>query len=385
MMRTNVSAQATVLRVGIVGCGNISGNHLRAFAALENVEVVGVCDVDVDRAQATAKHWGIEHALDSVDELLALELDVVSICTPHPTHEVVALAAAAAGVHVLCEKPIAVDIDSAQRMVDAADAAHVKLGVVFQRRLWPAAQELRGLIDDGTLGEPILGHASVLLHRPPEYYASNAWRGTWAADGGGVLMTQAIHYLDLLQWYMGPVAQVFGSINTYKHGANIEVEDSATAVLQFTSGAMATVNASTAVDPSLGVQIRITGNTGATAELTEFPEGSDGRLTIRTAGDQIESTPSHPAEHYANIDLANINDGLVAHHQAQIHQFIAAIRNDNRPAVTGEDATDALRLLLAVYHSARTNTPVQFAPPAPGPSVPDHVLERLGPAIVSAR
>lgn len=371
-------AGSSPVRVGIIGCGNISRNHLQAYEAIDTAEVVGVCDVDLSRANATAKQWGIAYATDSVRDLLRLGVDVVSVCTPHPTHEAVVLDAAAAGVHVLCEKPIAVDMPSAQRMIDACATAGVKFGVLFQRRFWPAAQELRALIDNGPFGRPVLGHASVLLHRKPEYYAADAWRGTWAADGGGVLMTQAIHYLDLLQWYMGPVAEVFGAINTFKHGEHIEVEDSATALLKFTSGAMAIISASTAADPAVGAQIRLTGDNGATAELTEYPEGSDGRLTLKTVDDRIETLSAHPEQVVANIGLAEINGGLTEHHLGQIQQFIEAIQDNAEPAVTGVEASKSLRMLLAIYTSARTKAPVIFEESAPAPAVPDDVLNRLG-------
>lgn len=362
------------LRVGIVGCGMISRNHLEAFAALDAAEVVGVCDVDLGRAQATASAWDIPNAVDSVAALLALGLDIVSVCTPHPTHEAVVLEAARAGVNVLCEKPIAVDLASAERMVAACDAAGVKLGVLFQRRFWPAAQRVRSLIDDGTLGTPVIGHVSVLLHREPSYYSADAWRGTWQNDGGGVLMTQAIHYIDLLQWYMGGVSEVYGAINTFKHGEHIEVEDSATAVLKFTSGAIATLSASTAANPSLGVQIRLTGSTGATAELSEFPEGTDGRVTLMASGQTVESTPVHPPEAEANVDLTSINGQLVPHHTSQIRDFVEALSAGTEPAITGRDANNALRILLAVYESARTGTPVRFAPfPSDGPTAPGNV------------
>jgi UDP-N-acetyl-2-amino-2-deoxyglucuronate dehydrogenase len=360
------------LRVGIVGCGMISRNHLEAFAALEAAEIVGVCDVDPERARTTATAWGIENAVDSVSALLALDLDIVSVCTPHPTHEDVVLEAAGAGVHVLCEKPIAIDLASAQRMVSACDAAGVKLGVLFQRRFWPAAQRVRAAIDDGTLGTPVIGHASVLLHRDPGYYSKDAWRGTWNTDGGGVLMTQAIHYIDLLQWYMGDIAEVYGAINTFKHGDHIEVEDSATAVLKFTSGSLATLSASTAATPSLGVQIRITGSTGATAELTEFPEGTDGRVTIMATGDSVQTTPAHPKDAEPNVDLSAINARLIPHHTSQIRDFVEALARGADPAITGRDANSALRILLAIYESARTGAPVRFAsfpsgvPVAPG-------------------
>jgi UDP-N-acetyl-2-amino-2-deoxyglucuronate dehydrogenase len=381
-MTGSATASTARLRVGIVGCGNISRNHLEAFTALGNVEVIGVCDVDITRAQGTAASWNLAHAVDSVDSLLALGLDIVSVCTPHPTHEDVVLAAAAAGVNVLCEKPIAVDIASAERMADACTAAGVTLGVLFQRRFWPAARALRKAIDDGTLGAPIMGQASVLLHREPEYYSADTWRGTWANDGGGVLMTQAIHYIDLLQWYMGPVSEVYGAINTFKHAAHIEVEDSATAVLKFTSGAIATLAASTAANPALGVQIRITGSTGATAELSEFPEGSDGRITIMAAGDTVASTPVHPEGAVANVELAGINAALIPHHREQIAEFVHALTHAHDPAVTGQDATNALRILLAIYKSSRNGEPVNFAPFPDGvPTAPDAVTAGLEPAL----
>ncbi|MFL4475725.1 Gfo/Idh/MocA family protein [Paeniglutamicibacter sp. MACA_103] len=377
-MTESTQAPAARLRVGIVGCGNISRNHIDAFNAIEGTDVVGVCDVDISRARATAGTWNIAAAVDSVAALLALDLDVVSVCTPHPTHEAVVLEAAEAGVHVLCEKPIAIDVASAERMADACQTAGVKLGVLFQRRFWPAARALREAIDDGTLGTPVMGQVSVLLHREPDYYSADAWRGTWDNDGGGVLMTQAIHYIDLLQWYMGEIAEVYGAINTFKHGEHIEVEDSASAVLKFTSGAIATLNASTAANPALGVQIRITGSTGATAELSEFPEGSDGRITIMAAGETITSTPAHPAGAIANVELSTINAALIPHHREQIREFVHAVTHGHDPAVTGQDATNALRILLAIYKSSRTGEPVRFAPfPTLVPSAPDAVIARL--------
>ena len=360
-MTTPASATTHLLRVGIVGCGAISRNHIEAFRALGDTEIVGVCDIDLDRARATAADWGVPGAVNTVDELLALDLDIVAVCTPHPTHEAVVLQAAAAGVHVLCEKPIATELASAERMVKACEDAGVKLGVLFQRRFWPAAQRIRAAIDDGTLGRPVMGQCSVMLHREPEYYSRDAWRGTWANDGGGVLMTQAIHYIDLLQWFMGDVAEVYGKINTYKHGEHIEVEDSATAVITFTSGAMATLEASTAVSPSLGVQIRVTGETGASASLTEFPEGSDGRVDLWAVAETISTEPVHPEGIHPNVDLATINGQLIPHHTSQVRDFVQALRNGTEPAITGQDATKALRILLAVYESSRTGLPVRFA------------------------
>ena len=349
------------MRVGIVGCGNISHNHIAAFDDIEETEVVGVCDIDLSRARRTAEAWDIGVAVDSVSELLGLGLDIVSVCTPHPTHEAVVLEAAAAGVHVLCEKPIAVDVASAERMAAACGYHGVKLGVLFQRRFWPAdaaaclhRRRHAGHSDSGSgLGAAAPRTGVLLGGRVARDLGQRRRRG--AHDPGDPLY-------DLLQWYMGEVSEVYGAINTFKHGADIEVEDTASAVLKFTSGALATLNASTATNPALGVQIRITGSTGATAELSEFPEGSDGRITLRAAGHTVSSSLAHPAGVTANAELSTINAALIPHHREQIREFVHAVIHGHDPAVTGHDAAKSLRILLAIYTSARTGEPVRFAP-----------------------
>ncbi|MEU3847300.1 Gfo/Idh/MocA family oxidoreductase [Micrococcus terreus] len=363
---SNHQPQTPTLTVGIAGGGAIFRNHLEAYRALPDVEVVALCDIDAERAAVVATEHGIPQSFGSVGELLAWRgadgrgVDVLSVCTPHPTHESVVTEAAAAGVHVLCEKPIAIDVGAAERMVQVCRDAGVTFGVLFQRRFWPAAQRIRAAIDDGTLGQPILGHCSVLLHRESEYYSATPWRGTWDADGGGVLMTQGIHYIDLLQWFMGEVVEVSGHAATFIHGEHMETEDSAVATLRFASGALATLQASTAVTPSLGVQVRVTGSTGASAQLTEFPEGTDGRVDIWAYGDSVGATETWPAALLPNADLATINGALIPWHQAQVADFVDAVRTGRSPAVTGEEATKSLRILLAVYESSRTGQPVRF-------------------------
>jgi predicted dehydrogenase len=206
-----------------------------------------------------------------------------------------------------------------------------------------------------------MAQCSVMLHRAPEYYNRDAWRGTWQNDGGGVLMTQAIHQIDLLQWYLGDVSEVYGKVSTYRHGGYIDVEDSATAIITFTSGAMATLEATTAVSPNLGNQLRITGETGASASLTEFPEGSVGRLDLWAVGEKITVEPVHPEGVEPNIDLSTINGQLIPHHTSQVRDFVQALDAGTEPAITGRDALKSLRILLAVYESARTGRPVRFA------------------------
>lgn len=359
---TPSAAAPRIFRVGIAGCGAISRNHLEAFSALDNVRIVGVCDVDEERARTTARAWDIPAAVATIDELLDLGLDIISVCTPHPTHEAVVLKAAAAGVHVLCEKPIATRLEAAERMVAACEEAGVRFGALFQRRFWPAAQKIRTGIDDGTLGRPIMAQCSVMLHRAPGYYNRDAWRGTWENDGGGVLMSQAVHQIDLLQWYLGDVAEVFGRVNTYRHGGYIDVEDSATAVITFTSGAMATVEATTALTTNLGIQLRITGESGASASLTEFPEGSEGRLDLWATDGKIQEELVHPEGVEPNVDLSMINGQLIPFHTIQVRDFVEALESGQEPAITGKDALKSLRILLAVYESSKTGQPVRFAP-----------------------
>jgi UDP-N-acetyl-2-amino-2-deoxyglucuronate dehydrogenase len=347
------------LRVGVVGCGAISRNHLEAFAAVAGAEVTVVCDIDPDRAHRTATQYGIARAVTTVDEVLASGVDIISVCTPHPTHEEVVLAAAAAGVHVLCEKPVAIDIDSARRMTSACHTAGVHLGVLFQRRFWPAAQEMKAELVQGRLGEPILGQCTVLLHRDPTYYSATPWRGTWDNDGGGVLMTQAIHYIDLLVWMLGDPVEVSGKIATFTH--EIEVEDTAVATVTFASGALATITATTAADTALGARVQVTGSSGATRAILEYPEGTDGRAVLHAEGGAVTTTGDYPDGLEANADLRTINGALIPHHTAQVADFVDAVREGREPAVTGHDATRSLAVLLAVYESSRTGVPVHPA------------------------
>lgn len=351
----------TALRAGVVGCGNVAGNHADAYRDLPGVDLVAVTDVDPGRAAALADRFG--GAAVAPERLFDLDLDLVSICTPHPTHEAVVTEAAAHGVHVLCEKPIAIDLDAAARMVAVAESAGVRLGVLFQRRFWPAAQRIRRAIDDGTLGQPFLGHTSVLLHRDPSYYTGTAWRGTWATDGGGVLMTQAVHNVDLLQWFMGEAVEVSAAHTTVVQP--IEVEDTAVATIRFAGGGLATLAASTALTPGLGTRVQVIGRTGAGAGLAEYPEGSEARIDLWSVpGAETVGDPYGGGLIAADLDLAAINGSLAPFHALQIADFVDAVRTGREPAVTGREAAKSLAILTAVYASAAAGRPV------PVPSLP---------------
>ena len=204
--------------------------------------------------------------------MLAAGLDAVTVCTPHTAHAEGVLAAARHGVHVLCEKPIAVSLDEADRMVEATAQAGVLFGVLFQRRFWPAAARIRRAIDDGRLGPPISGGVVARFNRDAAYYAE-PWRGRWDTEGGGVLMTQAIHHIDLLQWFMGPATRVTGRYATLAHQDFIEVEDTVGAIVEFASGGVATIQAGTTFDPGLGAQVWVSDARGPHGERDGVPGG----------------------------------------------------------------------------------------------------------------
>lgn len=351
------------LRVGIVGCGNIADTHYRAYRGIPGVEVIGVCDVDAARARAFADERGIAGAHGSVTELLDSSPDAISVCTPHPTHEVVVVEAAAAGVAILCEKPIAADLAAAERMIAATATAGVRFGVVFQRRFWPGMQRLRAAIDDGRFGRPMLAHSQILLHRGADYYEAAAWRGTWAADGGGVLMTQAIHNLDLLQWFLGTPVEVSAKAGTFVNSGLMEVEDIAAALITFASGAVATVTATVAAQPNLGTRLTVTGETGATAVLTEYPEGADAVPEVWTVRGEESLSPVLTGHLLPDLGVAEVNARLLPLHRRTVEDVVDAVRTDRDPLVTGADALASLRIVRAVYDSARTGLPVTIGHP----------------------
>ena len=349
------------LRVGIVGCGKIAHNHVRALQAIDGVEVVAVTDKNPEIAQAFADQYGVENSFGDSMEFWSTGLDVVTICTPHPAHEEGVIRAAHNNIHVLCEKPVAVTLDSLDRMIAACDEAGVAFGVLFQRRFWEAARTIRSALDSGELGQPILGSVAVRFRRDREYY-QDEWRGRWDTEGGGVLINQAIHHIDLLQWFMGPVVSVSGSIKTLRHTDVMEVEDSGVAHLEFASGAIATILATSTLSTGLGGQVMISDRLGHTASLIEFPEGI-GVLDVWTLGETPQVTPVYDTTQPFDRPLSEIHHDLVPYHTDQIQDFIEAIREGRDPSVTGKEARKSLAIVMAIYESSRTGQTIDLTSP----------------------
>lgn len=342
------------VRVGLVGCGRIAATHATALDTLEEAEFIACCDRDIERAAHMASEHNVPHVFGNAAELFRSGLiDAALVCTPHPAHEAVVVAAAQAGIHVLCEKPIATSLAEADRMIEAADKAGIKFGVIFQRRFWPSSQRIRKAIDDGKLGNLTLCECIVRIWRPREYFESDPWRGKWATEGGGVLMNQAVHSVDHFQWFMGPAVEVVGRHATLRHGAYIDVEDTAAAIVTFANGAIGVIEAASTVKPNAGFRVSIHGDNGATVSSWENPEGAIG----------FHDTWTIPGEE-ALRDRWEIEDkdkpGFPLYHVLQIQEFLQAVQADRQPAVTGRDARKSLEIILAIYESSRTGLPVKL-------------------------
>lgn len=339
----------------IVGCGVIAPFHARAIAELPNARLVAVCDVDRDRADAFAADFGAESYAELHSVLDRRDVDVVSVCLPSGLHGAAGVPVVEAGKHLLVEKPMDITLEAADRTIEAARRHGVVAAVVSQHRFDAGIQRLREALEAGRLGRPLLGDAIVKWYRTQQYYEGAQWRGTWKLDGGGALMNQAIHYLDLLLWMMGPVERVFARTATVDH--EIEVEDVALALLAFRGGGMGTIQASTAVYPGMPERLEITGSGG-----TVVVEA--GQVTVWELKDEKGDTDPYgststvarvPAQAGGSADPSGIShEG----HRLQIADLLEAIETGRDPLVTLEEGRRTLETVLAVYRSARSGREV---------------------------
>jgi len=236
-----------IRHVGILGGGGISDTHARAAAAVPDLRVAAVCGRNASRVAALAARHDAVPFTDVQAFLRHRPMEIVAIGTPSGIHADDIETAAAHGLHVLCEKPLDVTTARIDRMLEAVERAGITLGVFFQDRSTPDLMDVKDALVSGRLGRPILADAQVKWYRPPEYYAQSPWRGTWALDGGGALMNQGVHTVDLLLWLLGDVRRVYARTLAALHA--IDVEDTAVAVLEFANGAVATLEATTAAWP----------------------------------------------------------------------------------------------------------------------------------------
>jgi UDP-N-acetyl-2-amino-2-deoxyglucuronate dehydrogenase len=355
------------LRFGIVGTGGIARTHAVALQALcDDAVISACCDVQSERAAAFAQQFGIERRFDSPLAMLdAGGLDVVCVCTPHPHHAEPLVQAAERGIHGVVEKPMTATLADADRVLEASARYGTLLSTVSQRRWYPAARRVREAIDGGALGSQlVLGESYCELWRSEAYYRTDAWRGRWDTEGGGVLMNQAPHNIDFLLWYMGPAEEIFGYWANINHPF-VEIEDNAVAVIRFRSGTLGILKGTTSMQPERRIHgVTLVGASGGAVSLDCWqvpPEQrrvstgpSDvGTNDVWTLPDGAPVTREQAVEYGAG-ELPNF-------HAYQLRDVIGAVREKRQPAVTGVDGRRVVAIIQGVYEAGRTGRPVKLS------------------------
>ncbi len=335
------------LHFGIIGVGNIAPVHAAAIAGTPEAELVAVATRDPERGRAFMAKFGAQWHADYADLLQRPDVDVVTICTPHDLHLPMTLAAAKAGKHVLCEKPMARTPAECDAMIEACDRAGVTLGVIFQSRFERLSRRLKALIDDGALGRLLWVSANTVWYRTDAYYRSGPWRGTWEHEGGGVLINQAAHALDLLLWLSGQPDRITARTRTLNHA--IEVEDGALAILEYADTRLGLIQATTAAYPGYPERLEIVGTNGSAI----YHKGQ-----ARLEWHLIEPREDHIEEAEISSGAAAPMDITAAAHLAQFQDFAAAIREGRTPLIDGHEGRRSIAVIDAIYRSAREGQPI---------------------------
>ncbi|HEX8142776.1 MAG TPA: Gfo/Idh/MocA family oxidoreductase [Pyrinomonadaceae bacterium] len=337
------------IHLGIIGGGNISETHARAAQEAEGFEVAAVYGPNREKAARLGQLYG-GTVYDSLEAfLLHRPMNMVMIGSPSALHAEQGIAAAEHGLHVLVEKPIDITVERAGALIDACERARVKLGVCFQDRFAPDISKLKELADS-QLGKPILVSGRVKWYRPPEYYSGSRWRGTWALDGGGALMNQGVHTVDLLLWLMGDVERVYARAITALH--RIEVEDTVVATLEFANGAIGTLEAATSVYPGYSRRVEVTGSEG----------------TLILEGDRIIAADLHapagdllgPIQHNQTPGASSPVVSDVSGHKRILEDFRRAVETGGSPRCDGREGRRSVELVEAIYESSRTGQAVRL-------------------------
>ncbi|MCL5996051.1 MAG: Gfo/Idh/MocA family oxidoreductase [Chloroflexi bacterium] len=354
------------LGTALIGCGKVGETHAAALRSLDESNFLAVCGADPTRTAAFARRYGVAAYTNVAEMLRHPGIQAVSICTPHASHPDMVEACARAGIHVLVEKPLAIDLAGCDRAITAAEQAGVTLGVISQRRLYEPVQRVKQAIDAGKIGRPALGTLTVMGWRDQAYYQMNAWRGRWATEGGGVLLTQTTHQLDLFQWLMGPIAEVFGYWANLNH-PYIEVEDTAVAVLRFYNGALGTLLVSNAQKPGFYGRIHIHGQNGASVGVQTDGGSPFISGVTKSVDPPINDVWTIPGEeHFLKARQAEDEvrcqtlDVMTHYHKRQIQNFLQSILMQREPMVTGREGRKSVELFTAIYRSQRDRRPVQF-------------------------
>jgi UDP-N-acetyl-2-amino-2-deoxyglucuronate dehydrogenase len=332
---------------GIVGGGVIGPFHAKAIGDVNGAKLVAVCDVVEAAAKKFGEETGVDYCTNLSDMLKREDLDVLDVCTPSGLHTKLGIQGAEAGKHVLVEKPIDITLERADTLISACEKAGVKLGVIFQHRFDAATAKLKTAVDEGRFGKLVLGDAYVKWFRTQEYYDKGGWRGTWKYDGGGSLINQSVHTIDLQRYIMGDPAWVFGKIGVMTH--EIETEDLSLAILEFKNGARGIIEGSTSIYPGLPEKLEIHGEKG-----TAIMEG--GKI-VKWAVQGEEEVAEEKVDMSAAAEASAIT---ASSHSLQIQDLVDAINEDRKPLVDGYEGRKALEVIIGIYRSSKTGKVVKF-------------------------
>lgn len=333
------------IHIGLIGGGNISLTHARAATAIPDVKVSAIYGINREKVAHLCHEFGGQAYQDFHGFLAHRPMQMVIIGSPSGLHAAHGIAAATQGLHVLVEKPLDISTQGADALIAACEKAKVKLGVIFQDRFKPAVRQMKRLVNEGALGRVLLADARVKWYRPPEYYSGSRWRGTWALDGGGALMNQGVHTVDLLLWLLGDAVVLRARMATLLH--KIETEDTALALLEFAGGAIGILEATTAAFPGYPRRIELTGTEGTVV----LEDDQIVAVDLKTRPQDLIIS-REPGGHNASASSPMVTDFSL--HQNAIEDFIGAIQHGTPPACDGSEARRSVALIESIYGASRT-------------------------------
>lgn len=355
-----------IYNISIAGCSKVAHLHAKAIQGIPNAQLSGVWSRTTRNAENFASLYKTQAYPDISVMVKENKSDLVIVCNAHPYHKQAAVEAALAGANVLVEKPLASDLRHCDDIIEACKNNHLRLGVISQRRWYEPVKRVKQAIDDGKIGKPVLAVVTMLGWRDKAYYDSDAWRGSWETEGGGVLVNQSPHQLDLLLWFMGEIDEVYGIWRNLNH-PYIEVDDTAVAIVKFKSGALGNILVSNSQKPGLYGKVHVHGENGASVGVQ-----TDGGAMFIAGKTGVAEPPVNdlwtiPGEEKLlkkwirkDTEIFNSCDPTVRYMQCQIEDFLYSLGNEMEPAVTGEDGRRTVELFTAIYRSTRDNMPVKF-------------------------
>jgi len=355
-----------IFNISIAGCGKVAHLHAKAIQNISNARLNGVWSRSLKTAEEFAAKYNTR-SYSSVHQMVTENnTDLVIVCTPHMFHKQPAIEAAEAGSNVLVEKPLASGLPDCDEIISACRRNKVKLGVISQRRWYPPVIRVKEAIESGKIGKPVLATVTMLGWRDKAYYDSDPWRGSWKMEGGGVLVNQSPHQLDIMLWYMGDIDEVYGIWRNLNH-PYIEVEDTAIAIIKFKSGAIGNILVSNSQKPGIHGKVQVHGENGSSAGVQ-----TDGGAMFIAGRSSVVEPPVNdlwtiPGEENMlkewikqDTDTFNKVDATFHYMGCQIEDFLDALANNRDPLVTGDFGRKTVELFTAIYRSSRDNMPVKF-------------------------